>query len=222
MIPAIVKSYDYKTKTATVVVSDSQPYELQDIPVWNIYTGDGIFNVPLLEGTAGMLMYCSIDAYDFFWNGEIELNTVRVGAEATPVFLPGWQSFIQDYDVLEDGILLGWNNSRVKIQPDMLTLESGDGSITVEPEQTTIHAGCNVTLQIKDNGKFTVTNATGEFVAECVDIIDQIFSSLTTPGIFEYVNTAGVVTPCTVNAGVVTALKAIIDPKLEKIKSFKA
>lgn len=222
MIPSIVKSYDYKTKTATVVVSDSQPYEIKDVPVWNIYTGEGIFNVPLLEGTAGMLMYCSVDAYDFFWNGEIELNTVRVGAEATPVFLPGWQSFIQDYDVLEDGILLGWNNSRIKIQPDMLTAESGAGSVVIEPDQVTMRIGDATQLQIKDNGKFTVTNASGDFVTECVDIIDQIFSSLTTPGIFEYVNTAGVVTSCTVNTGVVSALKTIIDPKLEKIKSFKA
>ena len=76
-----------------------------------------------------------------------------------------------------------------------------------------------MSLVLHPDGKIEIKNSNTniELLSEIVKILDEIKGALTTPGIWEYINTAGAVTPCTVNAPNVITLTAELETIINKI-----
>jgi len=228
MIPAVISAYDHTTKTANVVTVEELPIELPDVPVWNIFCGDkgGTFYIPMEEGTGGMLLYFAVDMQEFLYKGELEINTKRAGFEprGNCIFIPGFNSFIQENELEEKGITLKYGDSKALLKNDSFTLLNGDGQVFIDKDNVKLKVGDGNEVKITSAGKFVVTNSTAELLTEVVGILEQLRDSATQPGIFEYVNTAvntaGVITPCTVNALGVTATLTQMNAAINKIKSF--
>lgn len=72
-------------------------------------------------------------------------------------------------------------------------------------------------IELDENGKIKIKGGAVELLTEIVNILGEIKSALTTPGVWEYVNTVGVVTPCTVNVAKVATLTGKLDPIINKI-----
>ena len=223
MLLGVVNSYDYKTRTATIVTVDQHPVTIPDVPVWSIFTGSTIFNIPLEKGTVGLVMFVDVDTTDFFHNGNIAVKFVDAFRTElnNAIFIPGWNSFVQVYDVEEKGVLLKRGECSIVIKDDNLKLNSKSSSLDIKDKEIVLDVNGNSKLNILDGGKFEIKNNTAELIAEIHTMLDAIYGYLKTPGIWEYVNTAGVVTPCTVNVANVALLVADLEPILAKIESFK-
>lgn len=200
MIGAVVTKLDRENRTVDVVTVEKEPVEVKNVAFWHIVTESGLFSVPLEEGTGGMLLF--MDIRHFVLTGEVIVRYSLEDMAGNAIFIPGLNSLVSDYEIPES-ILLQWGDSIVELKKDELSLE------------------CGVKVVAKGE-KFSVTNSTGELVAAVKAVLDKLTSLATAPGIFEYVNTAGVVTPCTVNVAAVTAARLELDPQLEKIENFKA
>jgi len=224
MIPAVVSTYDHKTKTACVVTVEELPIELPDVPIWNIFCGDekATFYVPVEEGTGGMLLYFSVDIYDFLYKGKQEVDTKRANFEplGNCIFIPGLNSFLQENGADENGITLKYGKSTALLKNDVFTLTCDTGSVTITKDNVKLKVGDDNDVEITSAGKFKVNNSTAELLTEVVGILEQLRDLHITPGVWEYVNTAGVVTPCTVNAIQVPIVLGQMNAVINKIKTF--
>jgi len=223
MLYGVIQSYDNQTHTANIVTVEPSPILLQDIPVWSIFTGNQVFNVPLSAGTSGLLLFADIDVTDYLYNGNISLgfrhNTNDRYANA--MFIPGFNSFVQDFRCPKDAIYIKRGNCNIKIYDDNMLLSSKSSSVDIKDKEINMKVNNNAKLNILDNGKFEIKNNTAELITELYNIIDKLVSLATTPGIWEYINTAGAVTPCTINVASVGAAMLEIEPIMAKIESLK-
>lgn len=223
MLYGVIKNYDIKTKTADIVTVESNPILLSDIPVWSIFTGSQIFNIPLQEGTSGIILFGDIDSTDFLYNGNIGISFVNKAQDkySNALFIPGFNSFMAEYDCPKDGIYIRRGDCSITIKSDELNYASKSSYLDIKEKEIVLDVNGNSKLNILDGGKFEIKNNTGELITEVHKMLDAITSYLKTPGIWEYVNTAGTVTPCTVNIANVALLEAELEPILAKIESFK-
>jgi len=207
MIYGVIQSYDNKTKTANIVTVEPRPVLLEDVPIWSIFTGQSIFHVPLDPGTSGLILFCEIDSFDFLMNGKVALEFAHSAVDkyANAIFLPGYNSFLQDYDVPKDAIYF----------------KRGDCVVSIKSDQIDISNDNNSKISVKSSGKIEISNSTASLLVEIVNVLEEIKGALTTPGVWEYVvppSTTPV--PCTANAVTVANLLLSIEPLIAKIDSF--
>ena len=129
MIPCVVTSVG--KRTVNVVTVSPTPVELVDIPVWTIFTGDSMLDIPLAKGTSGVLIYFSVESRRFLEAGEVLVDFNRPDPERNCFFLPGFNSGIQDIDLKGD---------RLRIKYKGLTLEMRDGKLSITNNQADLIA----------------------------------------------------------------------------------
>ena len=201
---AVVKSYDYLTKTATVITVDKNPVEFHDISCWSVLTDDVIFNIPLTPGTSGLLVEVGGDLSDYLFDGTIKISKIKTGDEwKTSLFIPGFNSFKQVYDVIEDGIHIERGDLKLFLRDDSLNLSIDD-----------------IELRLTKGGKIAVENDTTEILDELIGLIEDILDYISESSIHQY-SEMGTPAPCTPNIPVQEPLLLALNVKLDKIKSFR-
>jgi hypothetical protein len=179
MLLGVVNEYDYKTRTASIVTVDQHPVTIPDIPVWSIFTGSTIFNIPLEKGTVGLIMFVDVDTTDFFHNGNISVKFVDAFRTElnNAIFIPGWNSFVQEYDVEEKGVLLKRGNCNIVIKDDNLKLSSKSSYLDIKEKEIVLDIDSKLTVSFKD-GTLSITNNTGEMVQLLSDTMQHLSNAI--------------------------------------------
>lgn len=179
MLYGVVKNYDIKTKTADIVTVEANPILLNDIPVWSIFTGGQIFNIPLQEGTSGVILFGEIDSTDFLYNGNIGISFVNKAQDkySNALFIPGFNSFMQEYDCPKDGIYIRRGDCSITIKSDELNYASKSSSLDIKDKEIVLDIDSKLNVSFKD-GTLSITNTTGEMVKLLSDSMQHLSDAI--------------------------------------------
>ena len=129
MIQAVVEKYDSDSKTARVVTCETFPIFYDGVRVHTIFTNDLIIHYPLTEGTAGLLLFPQ-ECQDFVFNGNIEKITNF--DSLSPIFLPGFNSQVQTYDVPANALYIKYKGTEITIEDQTVKISNDTAELLSE------------------------------------------------------------------------------------------
>lgn len=163
---------------------------LADCPV--IFLGGGGFSLtfPVAEGDECLILFNDRDLDVWFQGGgaNAAVATPRLHSISDGIVLAGIRSLANTIDDFNsDAVELRNEDGTTKVSftDDLITIQQGGdvgtgNTVTLGSDQVSVQVASGITLTVTSEGKITITNGTGEFVAALVQLFTDIQNGLVT------------------------------------------
>ena len=129
MKQAIVTRYDSKIKAVDVLTCEEVPTRIKNVRVKTLITESLLLHTPIEPGTPGVIMFPK-ECQQFVFEGKVEKT--RLYDTISPIFFPGFNSFVQDCPVPEDAAYLKYGGVKITIKKDGSVKIENDTAVLLE------------------------------------------------------------------------------------------